>query len=187
MEVFSLKVRIESLLQNLYLNPRPAENDEIYLESRSSELLLRNGISDTSKVKQLMVENFYCAQTSWYHVCCRCLAFQQVCATAMCSPRWVSSSDFYFALTWPKVVALQTPFKLCRLQLSQLCFLCDDTRKRLTPCVNARTWKGGPTGISLATRWRTVGATNSLNGNKLDSDCFQIVSHRNSDVLDNFP
>lgn len=27
---------------------RPAENDEIYLESRSSELLLRNGISDIS-------------------------------------------------------------------------------------------------------------------------------------------
>lgn len=31
---------------------RPAENDEIYLESRSSELLLRNGISDISEGQQ---------------------------------------------------------------------------------------------------------------------------------------
>lgn len=31
---------------------RPAVNDEIYLESRSSELLLRNGISDISEGQQ---------------------------------------------------------------------------------------------------------------------------------------
>ena len=32
--------------------PRPAENDEIYLESRSSELLLRNRITDLSAGQQ---------------------------------------------------------------------------------------------------------------------------------------
>lgn len=41
----------------------------------------------------------------------------------------------------------------------------DDPCTCLTPCVDTRTWKGGPTGIAMAIRGWPVGVTNSLNRN----------------------
>lgn len=57
--MFKLKVnQVTAKVPTAFILRPAAENDEIYLESRSSELLLRNGISDISEGQQLMDKTF---------------------------------------------------------------------------------------------------------------------------------
>lgn len=54
----------------------PADNDEIILESRSSELLLRNGISDFGEGQQLVAvkQDPFVLAANMMSPRCRCLA-----------------------------------------------------------------------------------------------------------------
>lgn len=69
-------------------------------------------------------------------------------------------------------IAPMPVFRICTMSLWNwrfhspvVGFFYDDPRTCLTPCVDTRTWKGGPTGIAMAIRGRPVGVTNSLNRN----------------------
>lgn len=112
------------------------------MESRSSEPLLRNWTSDVGAFSTFI--GFESRQIGssppLFHLAGSWLV-TTVSSDRSCSPRWVSKWN------------------------AAPCFLHDDTRTRLTPCVDARTWKGEPTGVAMAAGGRLVGVTNSLNGN----------------------
>lgn len=137
----------------------PADYDEIILESRSSELLLRNFKSDISNFPQMLFPLRCCALLEiilsfvaglWIWML-KSLHFLEDCCCrwAYCTNAGVCTTSLW---NW-------------RFHSPVVGFFYDDPRTCLTPCVDTRTWKGGPTGIAMAIRGRPVGVTNSLNRN----------------------
>lgn len=102
------------------------------LESRSSELLLRNQISDIGIVKNLYSLTMWRSLTTPVFPHYRSGSRHDVVPSSMESlNRWELGRNYSF---------------------NSSTFLHDDARTRLTPCANARPAKGEPTGVGMATR-----------------------------------
>lgn len=140
-----------------------ADYDEIILESRSSELLLRNFKIWHQQFPTDAVSS-QVLHVAWNYlvICCRSLdldaqvvafSWRLLLQVSILQQCWCSE----FA---PRVCGIDA-----RVHSPVVGFFCDDPRTCLTPCVDTRTWKGGPTGIAMAIRGRPVGVTNSLNRN----------------------
>lgn len=138
-----------------------ADYDEIILESRSSELLLRNLKSDISKGPQMLF------RFTW------CTLLKLILSFVAGLLAWDAQvGAFSWRLLFQVSILHQswcsdcTP-QVCRINASmvQRSVSYDDPCTCLTPCVDTRTWKGGPTGIAMAIRGWPVGVTNSLNRN----------------------
>lgn len=100
---------------------RPAESDEIYLESRSSEQLLRNGISDISEGRQwtsvkrwqfvLRADRLLSVPGMWMWTLGTCS--DDLWTSALCAQ--VSESDCYSDIESKMVSFMMTPAHVLRL------------------------------------------------------------------------
>lgn len=158
-ETWSLKVM--SVIITLAVVCVPADYDEIILESRSSELLLRN-----FKIWHQRFSHRSCFLSGvarCLKLSCHLLQGSGFGCSSRCSFLKTAVAGEHVAPILVRICA--TSLWNWHVHSPVVGFFGDDPRTCLTPCVDARTWKGGPTGVAMAIRGRPVGVTNSLNRN----------------------